>query len=79
MDPQRFRDAYERLQSLDERLAHRIRPRHTGLPTHQGIEQLEAQVRVLTEYTMELKEVLNELFVAIGSKPGAGGGEGAQG
>ncbi len=73
MDPERFRVAYQRLQNLDERLAHRVRPRsQTGLSraTH---EQLEGRVRDLAEYTLELKEVMDEMFQAIAAVPAPAG------
>jgi hypothetical protein len=66
MDPQRLKDAYERLQILDDRLTYRLRQR----PANRGnTEQLEDRVRDLSEYVVDLKEILNELFLAIASKP----------
>jgi hypothetical protein len=69
MDPQRLKDAYQKLQSLDERLTHKIRPRPGGALVRPTAEQLEAAMRDLASYTIELKEVLQELFLAIASKP----------
>jgi hypothetical protein len=66
MDAQRFKDAYERLELLDERLTHRVRPRPGGALTRPTAEQLEGELRELAGYTVELKEVLKELFLAIG-------------
>jgi hypothetical protein len=66
MDAQRFKDAYERLELLDERLTHRVRPRPGGSLTRPTAEQLEGELRELAGYTVELKEVLKELFLAIG-------------
>jgi hypothetical protein len=69
MDPDRFRTAYQRLQSLDERLTHKVRPRsHTTL-SHATHEQLEGRVRDLAEYTLELKEILDDMFQAIAAAP----------
>jgi len=71
MDPDRFRAAYQRLQSLDDRLTHKVRPRSHrtfGRATH---EQLEERVRDLAEYTLELKEVMDEMFQAIAAAPPA--------
>lgn len=66
MDPQRLKDAYERLQILDDRLTYRLRQR----PVNRGnTEQLEDRVRDLSEYVVDLKEILNELFLSIASKP----------
>lgn len=67
MDPKLFRDAYSRLRSLDERETHRVRPR-VGL-SRLSTEQLEERVKHLANYTLELKEIMDELFQAIASKP----------
>ena len=68
MDPQRLKDAYEKLQLLDDRLTYKVKPRNTGLsrPTP---EQLEASLRDLASYTVELKEVVQELFLSIAGRP----------
>ncbi len=69
MDPDRFRAAYQRLQSLDERLSHKVRPRSHRSFGHATQEQLEDRVRDLAEYTLELKEVMDEMFQAIAAAP----------
>jgi hypothetical protein len=66
MDAQRFKEAYERLELLDERLTHRVRPRPGGALTRPTAEQLEGELRELAGYTVEIKEVLKELFLSIG-------------
>ena len=68
MDPNRFREAYQRLQLLDERLVHRVRPRNQTR-SRASLEQLDDRTRALAEMTIELKEVVEELFVAIGTQP----------
>ncbi len=71
MDPDRFRAAYQRLQSLDERLAHKVRPRaHRGFG-HVTHEQLEERVKDLAEYTLELREIMDDMFQAIAAAPPA--------
>ncbi|HEY8021346.1 MAG TPA: hypothetical protein VIH93_09600 [Thermoanaerobaculia bacterium] len=70
MDPQRMRDAYQKLQTLDERLTYKVRPRPGGAMTRPSPEQIEQSLRDLASYTVELKEVVEELFLAIASKPG---------
>ena len=71
MDPDRFRAAYQHLQNLDERLSHKVRPRsHRGFG-HVSHEQLEERVRDLAEYTLELKEIMDEMFQAIAAAPAA--------
>ena len=73
MDPQRLKEAYDRLELLDDRLTHRIRPRTGGSLTRPGGEQLEEQLRQLAAYTVELKEIVKQLFLAIAAKaPSAG-------
>ena len=70
MDPQRLKDAYQKLQSLDERMTHKVRPRAGGGLVRPSPEQLEQSQRDLAAYTVELKEVVQELFLAIAGKPG---------
>ena len=67
MDAKRFKEAYEKLQILDDRSTYKVRPR-SGSLSHATIEQLEERHRDLANYTIELKEILDELFLAIGSK-----------
>ena len=69
MDPDRFRLAYQRLESLDERLNYKVRPRSHKSFGHATHEQLEDRVRDLAEYTLELKEVIDEMFQAIAAAP----------
>ncbi len=71
MDPQRLKDAYQKLQSLDDRMTHKVRPRPGGALVRPSPEQLEQALRELAAYTVELKEVVQELFLAIAGKPGA--------
>lgn len=71
MDPQRLKAAYQKLDLLDERLTHKVRPRTGGGFSRPGIDQVEERLRDLAQYTVELKEVVHDLFVAIASKPGA--------
>ena len=71
MDPQRLKDAYQKLQSLDERMTHTVRPRPGGPLVRPSLEQLEIAQRDLANYTLELKEVVQELFLSIAGKPGA--------
>jgi hypothetical protein len=69
MDPQRLKDAYQKLQSLDERLSHKVRPQRGGALVRPTTEQLEQSLRELATYTLELKEVVQELFLSIAGKP----------
>jgi hypothetical protein len=71
MDPQRLKDAYQQLQLLDDRLTHKVRPRAGGALVRPSQEMLEQQLRDLAVYTVELKDILQELFLAIASAPSA--------
>jgi hypothetical protein len=71
MDPQRLKDAYQKLQRLDGRMTHKVRPRAGGALVRPSPEQLEQSLRELAAYTVELKEVVQELFLAMAAKPGA--------
>jgi hypothetical protein len=73
MDPNRLKEAYQKLQLLDERLTHKVRPRAGGALVRPSQEQLEQALRELATYTVELKEVVHELILAIGSRPKEGG------
>lgn len=74
MDSQRLKDAYYKLESLDERLTFKLRSRSGGGMVRPSVEQLEERMRDLSEYTLELKDVLRELILAFARKPGAGAG-----
>jgi hypothetical protein len=69
MDPQRFKDAYQRLEYLDENLTYKVR-RHGRDRLHSpSIEEVDEALKTLGDFTTELKDVVRELFLAIGSKP----------
>lgn len=69
MDPQRLKATYQRLESLDERLTYKLRPRGGGTFARPGVDQLEEKLRDLAAYTVELKEIVHDLIVAIASAP----------
>jgi hypothetical protein len=78
MDSKRFREAYQRFQLLDDK-TYKLRNRDRlslGPPTTQ---QMEEKVRDLCEYTVELKTILQELFLSIAGKPGEAGPQSDQG
>lgn len=73
MDPQRFKEAYARLEYLDDSLTHKVR-RHNRTRLHSpSPEELDEALKTLGDYTTELKDVLRELFLAISSKAKAEG------
>ncbi len=69
MDAKRFKEAYEKLELLDDRLTYKVRPRSSATLSHVTPEQLEERHRDLANYTIELKEILQELFQAISGQP----------
>ncbi len=69
MDPQRLKDAYEKLQLLDELYTYKVKPRPGGALVRPTTEILEQQLRDLASYTVELKEVVHELFLGIAGRP----------
>lgn len=69
MDPKRLKKAYNQLQALDERLTYRVRPRSGGGLSRPGIEQVDERLRDLANYTVELKEIVQELILAVGTRP----------
>ncbi len=63
MNAEKFKEAYARLQALDDK-TYRVRPRSGGL-TRPSIEQLEEKMHELADYTIDLKEIVDDLFQAI--------------
>ncbi|MCB1032306.1 MAG: hypothetical protein KDD47_00540 [Acidobacteria bacterium] len=68
MDPQRLKQAFQKLESLDDRLSYKIRSGSSSL-SRQTVEQLEERHRHLAEFTLELKDILRETILALGSRP----------
>jgi hypothetical protein len=69
MDPARFKEAYARLELLDDRLTYRIREksvRHRGVASVEGLDE---RVRDVAEYLLELRDIVRELMLAIAGKP----------
>ncbi len=70
MDPNRLKEAYQRLEALDDRLTYKIRPR-TGSMITPTAESVDGKLRDLATYTLELREILREFMLAF-AKPGTG-------
>ena len=68
MDLKRLKAAYDRLESVDDRLSYKVRPRSTSL-SRPNLEQVVEQHRNLAELTLELKNILREVILAAGSRP----------
>ena len=73
MDPNRFKEAYARLEILDDRLAYKVRAGTKNRGT--SPEQLDMRVKDVAEYLLELKDILRELMLAIAAKAPAGKSE----
>lgn len=69
MDPDRFRAVYQRLQALDESSTYKVRPK---VSLHRpSLEELDTRGRHLAAFTVELREIVEELMQAIAAKPGS--------
>jgi hypothetical protein len=68
MDPKRLKDVHDRLESLDDRLSYRLRGRHAG-SGRASLEQLEDRLRDVTEYTLELRTLVQDLLLGLVAKP----------
>ena len=67
MDPKRLKQAFQKLESLDDRMTYKLR-RSSGSLSRLTVEQLEERHRDLAEYTLELKDILRDTIVALGSR-----------
>ncbi len=68
MDPARLMQVIDRLDLLDDRLTHKVRPRS---PVNMGRltpELMAERVRHLSEYSVELKEIVRDLVDALKSQ-----------
>ncbi len=75
MDAKKFKEAYQRLETLEELMSYRVRPRSRTM-TGVTLEQLDERMRDLAKYTLEVKEVMRDLFHAIAGQPGSGARKG---
>ncbi|HEX9735760.1 MAG TPA: hypothetical protein VGG06_27690 [Thermoanaerobaculia bacterium] len=73
MDPNRLKEAYQQLESLEDRLAYKIRPRTESMITP-TVEHVDAKLRDLAAFTLELKDIVREFMLAFAkAKSGQGG------
>lgn len=68
MDPNRLKQAYQSLEALDERLSYKIRPRSGSMVTP-TTDQVDAKVKELANYTLELKDIMREFMLAFATRP----------
>ncbi len=67
MDPNRFKEAFAKLEVLDDRLSYKVRRSAQNRSTE--LEKLDERVRDVAEMVLELKDVVRELMLAIAGKP----------
>ncbi len=63
MDANRLKEAYQRLEALDERLRYKVKPRSSTM-TSPSVDQVDAKLRDLAAYTLELKDVMRDFMLA---------------
>lgn len=68
MNPQKMKEAYQRLEMLDERLTYKIRS-GTRTMVQPTPDQINAKVKDLAEYTMELKDILRDFMLSFANPP----------
>ena len=69
MDPNRFKEAYAKLELLDDRLTYKVRSKSIQNRSAEP-EKLDERVRDLAEMVLDLKDVMRELMLSIAGKPG---------
>ena len=67
MDPEKMKEAYQRLEALDDRLAFKVRPKSGGF-TQPTPEQINTHLTDVANFTLELKDVVRDLMLAFASK-----------
>ena len=72
MDPQRMKAAYQQLESLEDRLSYKIRPRPTNISP--SVDQVDAKLKDLANFTLELKDILREFMLSFATRPQPPGG-----
>lgn len=72
MDAQRLKEAYQRLEALDDRLTYKIRPKQGY--TQPTPDQINAHLAEVANYTIELKDILREFMLAFARRKTPPGG-----
>ena len=70
MNAKQLAEVGQRLELLDERLTYKIRPRRQVSMSPASTQQLEERLKDLAEFSIELKELLQDLVRALGDEPG---------
>lgn len=63
MDPKRLKEAYQQLETLEDRLAYKIRPR-SSMVSSPTTEQLDKKLTDIANFTLELKDILREVILS---------------
>ena len=63
MDSNRLKEAYQRLEALDERLRYKVKPRSSTMASPTA-DQVDAKLRDLATYTLELKDIMRHFMLA---------------
>ncbi len=66
MDPERMKEAYRRLDVLDDRLSYKIKPK--GGFTQPSPDQINAHLNDVSNYVLELKDIMRELMLSFANK-----------
>ena len=71
MDSNRLKEAYQRLEALDERLRYKVKPRASAMASPTA-DQVDAKLRDLATYTLELKDIMRDFMLSFARarKPG---------
>ncbi len=72
MDGNRLKEAYQRLEALDERLTYKVRPSSHSTMVSPSADQIDARLRDLAKYTVELKEILRDFMLSFAKRPSGG-------
>ena len=65
MDAKRLQQALLHLELLDDRLLHKVRPRHSYSMGRMTQQQIEDRLKDLADYTVELKDTVREILGAL--------------
>lgn len=67
MDPQKMKEAYQRLEALDDRLAYKVRPKTRSM-VQPSPDQINSHLRDVAEFTLELKEILRDFMLSFAAR-----------
>ena len=68
MDPQKMKEAYQRLEALDDRLTYKVRPKKHSM-VQPSPDQINTHLGDVAEFTLELKEILRDFMLSFAARP----------